>query len=175
MNFDISLFQIVYGFTHRSVALDILGIFLAQYLPYLLVLVTLLFLAVRENWRARFRKFTLVALSVIVARGIVLTIIRMVFARPRPPVTLPVEPLVNLPADPGFPSGHATFFFALAFAIFLLNRRLGTWMLLGAVLVSTARVFVGVHYPLDVLTGALIGAISAYLVDRLLPKAEPAV
>ena len=71
--------------------------------------------------------------------------------------------------DPSFPSDHATAAFALAVAIFLYHRRAGWLMLAMAATVSVSRVLVGVHYPSDVLAGALLGSLSAGLVYLVQP------
>jgi undecaprenyl-diphosphatase len=66
-------------------------------------------------------------------------------------------------ADPGFPSDHATAAFAIAVAILLRSRRWGVVALIAATVLSLGRVAIGVHYPSDVLAGALLGAAAALL------------
>ncbi len=61
-------------------------------------------------------------------------------------------------ADPGFLSDHATAAFAIATAIFLHHRRWGAVALLAAAVLSIGRVAIGVHFPSDVLAGAVLGA-----------------
>ena len=81
-----------------------------------------------------------------------------------------VELLFYRPTDPSFPSNTAASAFAFASGIWLGNRRVGYLLLLPAFLASFARVFVGVHYPFDVLGGALIGiaaSLGALLVLRI--------
>ncbi len=56
-----------------------------------------------------------------------------------------------------FPSLHAAFSFALASIIYAQHKTLGTLLFVGALLVSFSRVFVGVHFPIDVIVGAVIG------------------
>jgi len=72
--------------------------------------------------------------------------------------------LVHHVADNSFPSDHSTVAFAAAFAVLVFYRRLGGFLLLGAIGVALARVLVGVHYPLDVAASAVIGAASAAIV-----------
>jgi undecaprenyl-diphosphatase len=72
--------------------------------------------------------------------------------------------LVHHAADNSFPSDHSTVAFAAAFAVLFFYRRLGGLLLLGAIGVALARVLVGVHYPVDVVASALIGAASASIV-----------
>jgi undecaprenyl-diphosphatase len=71
-----------------------------------------------------------------------------------------------------FPSGHAAFFFALATTTAVFDRRLGILLLIGAALVSLARVAAGIHYPSDVLAGALIGFLFGYLTKFFLKKSS---
>lgn len=69
--------------------------------------------------------------------------------------------LISRSHDPSFPSDHATGAFALAFGIWLYDRTIGTVLLVLAALLSFSRVYVGTHYPADVVAGALIGIVVA--------------
>jgi membrane-associated phospholipid phosphatase len=80
-------------------------------------------------------------------------------SRTRPYLAHPAHAhlLIARSHDPSFPSDHATGGFALAVAVFLYDRTIGTILLVLAGVLSFARVFVGTHYPGDVVAGALIG------------------
>jgi undecaprenyl-diphosphatase len=108
---------------------------------------------------------TLVALGVgeLLERGL-----KEAVDRPRPhlPPGDP-QPLVKMPTDPSFPSGHATLAFACAVTIALLVPRLAVPVLLLALAVAYSRVYLGVHYPLDVIAGAAIGTAVAIALHRL--------
>ena len=69
-----------------------------------------------------------------------------------------------------FPSGHATFFFALAISILFFHKKTGYWFLFFALLLSLARIIAGVHSPLDILGGFVLGALLAYLVKYIYDK-----
>jgi undecaprenyl-diphosphatase len=73
----------------------------------------------------------------------------------------------SLRAAPSFPSDHASAAFAIAFAVFLFDRIVGSIFLAAAVLIGVGRVFIGAHYPADVLAGCLVGLASTLLVARL--------
>jgi len=112
-------------------------------------------------------------------RGAVLLIIPVIFlsdqlsahvikpwiARPRPCVTLPdVHLLVGLKTSLSFPSAHAANFFAVAthFNYFYPKYR---WVYFSAAFfVALSRVFIGVHYPLDIIAGGILGAACAMFV-----------
>lgn len=178
MTFDVSLFKIIYGLSGKWWPLDWLGVFLANYLPYLMVLFTIFILFKEKVWRKKIYFFCLSALSVILARGIITEIIRFFHFRMRPFLALHVQPLIEKSDTAGsFPSGHAAAFFALGLAIFYflrdsngeINPKWGWWLLGAAAAISIARVFVGVHWPTDILAGALIGLGSAFLIKKILP------
>ena len=85
--------------------------------------------------------------------------------RQRPYETLSeADPLLRASVGYSFPSGHAATSFAGAVILGYLFRRALPGLLALAVLVAFSRVYVGVHYPLDILGGAVIGALVAFLV-----------
>ena len=88
--------------------------------------------------------------------------------RDRPPLARPVpEPLLETPSTYSFPSGHATVSFACATVLALAVPRL-TWpFFVLAALISFSRVYVGVHYPFDVLAGAVLGVAIAIALRTL--------
>ncbi|MCZ4103695.1 phosphatase PAP2 family protein [Streptomyces sp. H39-C1] len=86
--------------------------------------------------------------------------IKDVFAEPRPCRALPHDFLVEACPplnDYAFPSNHTTVAFAAATALLLIHRRLGALALVLAVLMAASRVYVGAHYPHDVIIAALVG------------------
>jgi undecaprenyl-diphosphatase len=87
----------------------------------------------------------------------------------RPFTTMPhVLLLIHHGADPGFPSDHATMAGAVAAALFFVERRLALVATLMALLLAFSRVYVGVHYPGDVLAGLALGAVVAVVGALLL-------
>src|SRR6478672_12458805 len=80
-------------------------------------------------------------------------------AERRPYAVLPhVQVLVARTHDFSFPSDHAVMAGAVAAGVLLTHRRLGLMTLAAAVLLAFARVYVGAHFPLDVVAGLLVGA-----------------
>ena len=100
--------------------------------------------------------------------------------RPRPPFAIPGATVIgDVPETRSFPSGHAANAGAAAFvltaALPALRWRVLVWS--AAVVVGVARVYLGVHYPLDAIAGALIGVLIAWGVgsgsDRVRTGSDP--
>lgn len=70
--------------------------------------------------------------------------------------------LIACPSDFSFPSGHTTSAFAAATALFLVHRRYGFAALVFAALMAFSRLYLFVHFPTDILIGAVIGALCAW-------------
>lgn len=168
MNLDFYLFKFINGLAGRFWPADLAGIFFAQYLGYFLIAAALLLILKQKKWQLKIYYFALVSLSVILARGIIAELIRFFYFRPRPFAALSFNPLFSHTEPEAFPSGHASFFFALALAIFFLNKKWGLRFLIAAFLIGLARIFAGVHWPSDILGGAIVGLISALIVKKLL-------
>jgi undecaprenyl-diphosphatase len=83
--------------------------------------------------------------------------------------TLPIE----VPVDHSFPSGHAAGSFAFAVFAASLDRRAAWFLFPLAACISASRVVLGVHYPSDVVAGAILGSILGWLGARL-PRASAA-
>ncbi len=73
--------------------------------------------------------------------------------------------LVHRSADASFPSDHAVMAGATAVGLLFFSRRLGLVAAVAAVLMAASRVYVGVHFPLDVVAGLVVGAAVAALVQ----------
>lgn len=87
--------------------------------------------------------------------------------RPRPfEVGQGLNLMQHLPEN-SFPSDHATLMFALAFSL-ILSRRVAGWaLLLLAIAVGWGRVYLGAHWPGDILGGAVLGAVCAVVLSRI--------
>src|SRR5439155_16066121 len=81
-----------------------------------------------------------------------------------------VHALVSRPHTHSFPSGHATTSFACATVLAFLLPRLSVPLFVLAAAVAWSRVYVGVHFPLDVIAGAALGAAIGVTVIRVLPR-----
>lgn len=164
MTLDTQLFHFFNGLAGQSPFVDWLIVFFASYLAYILVaLFLILVLFSAYSRREKLEILLVVGLSSIIARFGVTETIRFFYHRPRPFSVLPVHQLLTDGAW-SFPSGHATFFFALATVAYLYNKKWGIAFFAASLLIGVSRVVAGVHYPSDIIGGALIGGIVGYLV-----------
>lgn len=92
------------------------------------------------------------------------------FYRDRPFVHHTVNQLVEHSANASFPSNHSIGAFVIATGIWLFRKKDGVIWLILAGLISFSRIWNGVHYPSDVITGAFIGVISAFMVYQMVHR-----
>jgi undecaprenyl-diphosphatase len=160
---DHRLLWLVYGGNHGSwaplmIALTVLGggWTAAALLPML--------------WHRRTRALAVSLAVAIASQATLVWALKLAFGRLRPWVALSLPRPFGAPLDPSFPSGHAAGSFCVA--TFLLvalpvawpaggarARALGAGGLALAALVALSRVYLGVHFPSDVLAGALLGSL----------------
>jgi undecaprenyl-diphosphatase len=111
-------------------------------------------------WRRPWFLVLLVATDVVA--DVISLGLRQLIGRDRPPLVYPLpKPLVHTPHSGAFPSGHATVAFACATVIAWAAPRLAVPVYLLAGAIAFSRVYVGVHWPLDVLGGAALGVLVA--------------
>jgi undecaprenyl-diphosphatase len=142
-------------------------VFIARWMPWI-VLVGLL-LVIGWDYRAKPRKFfeeaCAVAVTTFLAWGIS-GLGKILVHAPRPFVGSGSETIFFVRDMTSFPSGHAATLFALAGALYFYHEGAGYAFFCCALLVSAARVAVGVHFPIDVAAGALIGLAVAVILHR---------
>lgn len=78
--------------------------------------------------------------------------------------------LISLPSDGSFPSGHTAAAFGAATAAFCCNKRIGSILLVMAVLMGMSRLYFAVHFPTDVIGGAVIGVAAGVLSYKISAK-----
>jgi undecaprenyl-diphosphatase len=106
--------------------------------------------------------------------ALLVTILKQTFDRARPPlVDASLDPIGVVPSSASFPSGHAATAFAAAVAIGLVHPRLRRPLLALAAVVALSRVYLGVHYVLDVLAGTVLGVAVGVAAARVVRAVAP--
>lgn len=114
---------------------------------------------------------TFIALIVFVL--LITYITKNYVARLRPNNDLEINTLIRIlksPTDYSFFSGHAASSFSITLLVFLLLRKRYKWTILffiWPILFATSRIYVGVHFPVDILVGVIVGLFSGFLFYKL--------
>jgi undecaprenyl-diphosphatase len=164
-----SLFRFINGFAGQSIALDAVIVFFTDSAGIILLFTFLLY-AMHLFYHRRRADAKLILLSFVTAGFVWMIgyVMKIVFAAPRPVILLPdVRELIAYGARDAFPSGHATFYFALAGALFVYDKKLGAAAMVVATLIGCARIAAGIHWPLDIAAGAVLGVGVAGLLQLL--------
>ncbi len=105
--------------------------------------------------------------AVAVAWGIA-QLVKAIFPTVRPFELNGLTPLTLLPSSDGaFPSGHTAAAFALATTIWLHDKKMGLVFVVAALIVGAARVWGNVHYPIDIVGGAVLGVAAAFVIEKV--------
>ena len=159
---NISTFNSINHFAGSSVILDKIGIFMAEYFPFIFVLI-LLFLWFRS--KEYINSVLYAGYSVIL--GIFLDfLITLFYFHPRPFMDKIGVLLIEHAPDTSFPSDHTTFMFSMAFMLLYSKKTRTIGMILSVIAMfgGIARIFVGVHYSFDIIGSILIAMISSFII-----------
>lgn len=164
MNLNTELFFQIYNLSQKNPVLDSLMIFGANELIFITFFLSVLLIIL--GGAKEKRAFLLMIIGLILAE-ILIMIIHIFFFEPRPFAALNLIPLIKHVPDAAFPSGHTTMMATVAFAYLFCKSKFFVLFLVAMLWVGFARIYVGVHYPLDILGGILVGFLSVFLVLQL--------
>ena len=157
-----AVFYFFYNLAHQSVFFDELIVFFAVSFPFAVMFLAFLYLLF-------YRKSLQDLIFVFFAAGVTWIIahfLKILINIPRPFDAIANVSALFTESGQAFPSGHAAFFSALAFAIFFINKKAGYVFMLFALLIGLARIMAGVHFPVDILGGFTLGIAVAFLVEK---------
>ena len=181
---DIELFYLING--QRNEFFDYMFSFLSHNLSsFLFILIAIIFLTIKKFKKQFWILLILVILSFLLADRISVLCFKDVFERLRPSHALEGVKLVKLESwklvydhkggQYGFVSSHAANSFSIATIFILLGKKyklFSVLILLWAILVSYSRIYCGVHYPGDIIGGALLGVLIGYFIIFLYKQVQ---
>src|SRR3989338_4995123 len=184
LNLDVEFFRWLNSWAGASAFFDWAIIFRAVYLWYLIMFAVLLFpgLAILPRFRRYLSKnlelFIFTFISASIARFIITESIRRIYDRPRPFIVLTgvnqlvdnVHQIFNNISTSSFPSGHASLAFAVAMSIYFYYPKISILFFLAAFSIGMGRVAAGVHWPSDILGGALVGILTSLILHLFKTK-----
>lgn len=174
---NLQLFNFLYQLANYHWLVSWLVIFLGKWLPYFTAaaFLVLIFLSCSSK-QERLYWVLVSAFTFLLSREVIVAIIHFFYYTPRPFKALSLTPLINHADTSSLPSSHAVIFFALAVLVYFLNKKYFGYFFISAVLIGLGRVAAGVHWPVDILMGAVLGlataAASVYLLPYSFPKKD---
>lgn len=145
--------------------INFLAIFSAKYLIYVLVALFIIYLV---RGRHELKKIITFTIFVLPTSYIVAKILSSFFYDARPFVINHFTPLLSHAADNGFPSDHSLLSFALASVIFCFNKKWGIAFFILGIIIGLSRVYVGIHWPVDILGSFVISVAVAFAYSLVL-------
>lgn len=151
------LFYFLNSFAGKYPWLDTAIVFSAETLGIIVLIGVVVFLLSHEHRKLGMHNIIVILLAAGAAWGAT-QVIKYAYPSPRPFVALSdVTQLIQHGNMDSFPSGHAAFFAALATVMFFYHKKLSAFLALLAVVIGMARVAAGVHWPVDILAGFIVG------------------
>ena len=170
MNYE--LFKMIHGLSGHNRLLDDVMIFFTN---DALIVYALALLAIWMIGNTMYKKSVLYAGGTGILALLGNYLITLVYYEPRPFVTHHVHILIPHAADASFPSDHATGAFAISIAMWIRHRKLGVPMLIFACLTGLSRVWVGHHYPFDVVGSLIVSVAAAAIVSKCSKVFDPII
>ncbi|WPC39966.1 undecaprenyl-diphosphatase [Clostridium sp. JS66] len=166
---NMEFFRLINNLANKNALLDKIMIFFSKDVPYIFMAVTaLVFILGVIKKNEEFRKVSVNTFIITVINLMLSFIIGSVYYVDRPFVHNKVNLLVPHVKDASFPSDHATGTMSIALGLRKYNRILGIIMTILSIIVGFSRVYVGNHYPLDVIGAYAMVFITSYLYNLLL-------
>jgi undecaprenyl-diphosphatase len=179
MGLDKALFELINGLVGRLPVLDqVMRLLVNDYfVPTTLCLLAaaLWFSGYGKGLREGNQRAVISMVVAVLLANVLVKACNLIYFRPRPFSVQEVNLLFYRPSDSSLPSNAAAVGFAFAGVGWQRKRGLGVLMGTLAGLFGLARVYCGVHYPLDILAGGGIGLLSAYVVVRASRLLNPLV
>ena len=169
---NLALFHLINQYAGLNPVIDTLAIFAAEYMPVVVILaLAILWIAKGNNTR----DVILYGVYAAIIGLVINYIIGLVYFHPRPFTIGLGTQIFQYPAETSFPSDHTTFMvsIALIFLYFKETRVYGIILLILGLIGGFARVFSGVHFPLDILGSIMVSIISTLIIFQFKDRFNP--
>ncbi|MDQ0860504.1 undecaprenyl-diphosphatase [Bacillus sp. V2I10] len=160
MNYKV--FKTINQLSGRCSPIDWLMILISNKIRYVFIFV-LIFMRFNNSYKK-------VSRNALISAGITLfinTLVKMVYFKQRPFVKRQIGILIPSKMDSSFPSKHTLLVFAISTTIFLYDRIFGSIMWGLSVLTGFSRIWVGHHYPSDIIGSAFIATMTSILLEKI--------
>ncbi len=149
---------------HDNLFIKGLIIFGSEILPYVLVGVLVVWVFLSKDRKKSIRQVTMIFFAALMAVAVA-DLLKYWFEMPRPFVILDgVQGIIEKDLYGSFPSAHMTFFTALAAASFRKHITISGMLFAGALIIGLSRIAAGIHFPIDIIAGFILGIIVSCLV-----------
>ncbi len=154
------------NFTGKYFYLDFSFFFLAHIFPYILVAPFIYLIA--RNYKKYGWFVGEVFFAGLFGKFVLGETIRYFFPRIRPfEIIEEINLLLPYKDSASYPSGHAVFFFAVSTVVYFHNKKIGIIFFILSSLIAISRIISGVHWPLDIFAGVLLGILSGIIAREL--------
>jgi undecaprenyl-diphosphatase len=136
--------------------------------PFAYASITIILLWAIMYSKRRMFTFNLLFLSLVFS-WLAANLLKIVFHTSRPFTTLGIVPLY-MESTYSFPSSHAAIFASLALSLYFVHKRFGLLFIVIALLIGLSRIVIGVHYPVDVISGWLLGGVVSFGLIQIFKK-----
>src|SRR5581483_2000291 len=137
-------------------------------IPVMVVLTGLVWFISRPGGDRRWKLASACGFLAAAIAYVIAFAIHHIYDRPRPYEAHHISHPWSSSTDASFPSDHTSLSFAIAFAVLAFDTLAGVVFLVVAAVIGVGRLFIGAHYPGDVLAGVAVGAVAALLATRVL-------
>jgi undecaprenyl-diphosphatase len=165
---NVELFRFINDFGKEHTYLNNTFIFIAEYMVFVLALIALFF------WftRSQEKRIMIISATITFALAEIIGKIAGKFHSNNQPFAelSDVNKLIEKAVDNSFPSDHTILFFSFCTTFCIYQKRWGYIWIVIALIVGISRIWVGVHYPADILVGALISIVSTFIVSFIIPR-----
>lgn len=162
---DKKLFVFINNMAGRSESVDKVMIYASNEMRYIYP-TALIFLWIAQPKNLK-KNFFLKAVLATIVNLCLNFFVKKIKYRPRPFIIRHVNVLLPSKLDSSYISKHSLLAYSISTFIFLYNKVLGKYMFLLSTVMGISRVWVGAHYPLDVIRGGLLGTVTSLFISQV--------